>query len=235
MGGILIELELEEYRSEMFNAPATFAKRILAKANELRQLLATPQSQSTKESEFRAAANGNLDAKVRADEIMNNLMDILVNEDPMVVHHFAARISELQQTCNTYVRAAASTFDNGQPVIDKPMIHAQYIELRKFYEAFRAFNATIGENFAVMPALPGNYKPKSNTANFASYVYEWAGKTFINPFILVRELMKIEIAENTPEGEMPRFPDTSAFNSRQDCIDYFAANPQFAVVIKETK
>jgi hypothetical protein len=226
MGGILIELELKEHEAEMFAAPATFAKRLLAKADELRQLLATPQSQSTKESEFRAAANGNFDAKKRADEIMNNLMDLLVNEDPMVVHHFSARISELQATCNNVVKSAAATFDNGEPTIDKPMVHAQYIELRKFYEAFRGFNAAIGQNFSIMPALPGNYKPKSGGTNIKSYVYEWDGKTFINHFSLVRELLKLA-------NDTDRFADD--FHTRQDCLDYFAANPQFAVVIKETK
>lgn len=225
--GILLELEVNIVEGEMFTAPFAFANKILDKAKELRGLLQTPQNQTSRESEFRSHAAQDTEAKKRADDIMNGLLDILVDEPAEVVHHFMSRLSELQDTGNSVIRDAASKFTGGTPQIDKHMVHRQYMELRKFYEAYRSFNAFNGDNLPIMPALPGNYKPKaSSVSNFKTYVYRYNGMSFINHFALVRLILK----EN---GETERF--AGEFKTRQDCWDFFAANSDLAIVIEEVK
>jgi hypothetical protein len=176
---------------DMLTDPKSFIRRVVDKATWISNELSKTNTLATIEDEFKSAARKNEPAKLRAEQIYNDILDIIAKEDAEVLVNLLPMLAEVTQFASNNVRAM-SIRSSSTPHLSKRHLHLLYIDLKKCYDAYIGFmrlfhGADIGKP-PIIPSKSGNYSSGSAGTGVKIYTYTIGKEKFRNPYEVAKML-----------------------------------------------
>lgn len=194
-------VDYENWRTD----PKDFCEKVAKRARELAIDLEKANTVMSNEESFKAQAYKDKEAIAAAEEIINNLMDILVASSPEVIANVMIRMPQVTSFGHTTIRTMAMRKTR---TYTKKRTHAMYVRLRKMYESYTEFMKLMYpedlKNPPIIPAKSGNYG-KDTELGIKEYIFCIDGEEFMNYYEAAR-LIGITI------------------ESYMDLVEYYQAN-----------
>jgi len=220
--------------SDSLSNPVEFAKKVQAKALQLKEQLSPNASirVSERTEKFRNKALDNKEAIRDAELALQQILDLVggLTDDSKV--HLTTMMPLLSRTINGDIEGAAYNEyrDEDDEPMDKKTTHMMYIELRRVFNLWVSFqnNYFDGDDtpkFQELSAIPGNFSSSQNgTARTKSFItFQVDGMEFYSHSGLQRYLNQ-------------KFPSLNLILiDKMAAIDWVNANPEYEVSIKEIK
>lgn len=201
--------------TDMMTNPPAFAARVLAKAEELKEICKTDTSTQALIREFE-------ESNVEPDKTFTVLFNAIytysdeypIEQMPRIIEAAKQLVKDLETAFRDRTIREAAHRTN--PMKDKKLAHALYSTLRERYNDYVDFmNKFFNHDLHKLPPLPGNYGPQ--TTGLKHYVFIFPdGSEFRNVAAVSRKL-----------GLHPHLV------MYQDMIEYLEEHPELEIVTKE--
>ncbi len=183
--------DLQITTDDMQTDPKAFIKRIMNKAAWLESQLKKPNSLSDIEEDFKSKAFKNTEAKVKAQQVISKIMNLIFEEDIEVVANILTMFPEVTSTANNMVKSMSIRQSNTE-VYTKRELHLMYMALKKGYEHYiRFMEVFYADKLPKVPpvirGLSGNYVERSSSG-IKTYIYTLDGEEYTNAYSVARKL-----------------------------------------------
>lgn len=210
--------DLEIDTSDLLTEPAEFAKRVIAKANELESVLKSDTSVSSFKRQIESRSRS-----IKCPEnIQQMFVDIYAAADESSLEELVKIIDqakELVRDLDTafHSRAAYDSVKEKSPLADKRVAHAQHVKLREAYDSFSKFAKMFFDYTPpIIKGQSGNFG--SSLSPLKTYVFVIDGDEFMNHFPVIRRLGMNE-----------------ELKTLMDLLEYLDNHPEAPVEVKEVQ